>query len=70
MIFYYCKNNGFLGGVLPAILFLWIIIDEADPPLKFWVFSYIFLGITMILVFTFSLEGVNYTRNMNNDNLE
>lgn len=28
IIFYYAVDSGLLGGVLPFMLFLWILIDE------------------------------------------
>lgn len=51
IIFYFFKNSGLLGGVLPALLFLWVIIDEAHPPKIFWIIYYAQYSLTIVFIY-------------------
>lgn len=55
IIFYYIKNSGLLGGFLPLLLFLWVLIDEKAASKIFWLISYISFSIITLIVFAYAL---------------
>ena len=55
IIFYYIKNSGLLGGFLPLLLFLWVLIDEKAASKIFWLISYISFSIITLVVFAYAL---------------
>lgn len=65
IIFYYIKDSGLIGGFLPLILFLWVLIDERATNKIFWLISYITFVLITLFIFGYSLVGIGYIEYLN-----
>lgn len=60
IILYFTKNSGITGGILPALMFIWILMDDGVSISIFllketykylWYIAYILFSFVIILIF-------------------
>jgi hypothetical protein len=56
IIFYFCKNSGIIGGFLPMLLFLWILIEENNPSGTFWFIYFLEYAFSIMLIFYYTIK--------------
>ena len=51
ILIHFTQNSGLLAGLLPVVLFTWVLIEETDTPKYFWILAYALYSAIITLIF-------------------